>query len=304
MQLVLVVEDEPTARERLDERLTRSGFRVETAVDGLDAWQRVCEVGHGIDAVLLDLEMPRMGGIDFLRLLKAHPDLQSVPVVILTCHSDPETVIEGIEAGAYYYLTKPIDERMLVSIIRAASAKQGRYRDLQFEVRQGVGAMRLMRCAEFKFRSLDEASNLATVLARACPDPEQVVMGLTELLVNAVEHGNLGISYEEKSELARSEDWRQEVRRRLQRPENASKRVRVRFERLEDHIRIHIADEGPGFDWQQFMEIDPNRAFHTHGRGIAIANLVSFDSIEYLGAGNEVIGTIRLNGEQSAEAVG
>ncbi len=302
MQRILVVEDDSTTRVRLRSRLERDGFRVETAEDGLEAWERVREVGEKIDAVLLDLELPRMSGFEFLRTIKAHPELQAVPVVVLTCHSDPDTVVDGIESGAYYYLTKPIDEGMLVSIIRAASAKQGRYRELQLEVRQGVGAMRLMRRADFKFRSLEEASNLATVLARACPDPEQAVMGLTELLVNAVEHGNLGISYEEKSALARAEQWHEEVQRRLTAAENRSKYVRVRFERFDDRIRVHIADEGSGFDWRSFLRIDPGRAFHTHGRGIAIANLVSFDSVEYLGAGNEVVATIWLNAETSAVA--
>ena len=56
----------------------------------------------------------------------------------------------------------------------------------------------------------------------ACPDPEAVIIGLTELLVNAVEHGNLGITYEDKTALNAAGTWDTEVRRRLALPENAS----------------------------------------------------------------------------------
>jgi anti-sigma regulatory factor (Ser/Thr protein kinase) len=118
------------------------------------------------------------------------------------------------------------------------------------------------------------------------------VIGLTELLVNAVEHGNLGITYEEKTALNVSGGWQQEVDRRLAMPENAGKRVELRVERTAAELRFAIRDQGPGFPWKQFLNVDPRRAFDNHGRGIAIARAMSFDAIEYRGTGNEVVATV------------
>ncbi len=72
-------------------------------------------------------------------------------------------------------------------------------------------------------------------------------------------------------------------------PENKDKKVLVHFERSDDDITLTITDDGDGFDWQHYMEIDPDRATHSHGRGIALSKMMSFDSIEYRGTGNEVV---------------
>ncbi len=149
-----------------------------------------------------------------------------------------------------------------------------------------------MRAASFAFQTLEAARDLAILLANACPDPQRVVVGLTELLLNAVEHGNLGITYREKGELCEEERWEQEVASRLAHPLNADKEVQVRFTRGPEEIRLVIRDQGDGFDWQAFLEMDPARANDSHGRGIAMARLLSFDSLEYRGCGNEVEVTV------------
>src|SRR5262249_18217502 len=149
----------------------------------------------------------------------------------------------------YYYLQKPYDADMLLSVIRTAAADSGEIRELQKRVKRGLNVLALLSEARFAIRTLDEARDLAGVLANACPDPETAVVGLTELLVNAVEHGNLGITYEEKSTLRNCHEWEAEVLRRLELEENATKRVDVHFQRGSGEIRFHIRDEGHGFEW-------------------------------------------------------
>jgi anti-sigma regulatory factor (Ser/Thr protein kinase) len=144
----------------------------------------------------------------------------------------------------------------------------------------------------FTFQTVEQARDLGAMLANTCPDPSATVIGLTELLINAVEHGNLGITYEDKSKLYATGGWNEEVQRRLKLPENARKRAEVEFERDDETIRFVIRDEGNGFDWRAYLQVDPQRAFDTHGRGIAMANRLSFSHIEYRGSGNEVVGTI------------
>jgi anti-sigma regulatory factor (Ser/Thr protein kinase) len=209
-----------------------------------------------------------------------------------TALAQREEILEGIRAGAYYYLTKPYDVDMLRSVVRTATADYRGYRDLQTQVKKGVDSLRLLRSAVFNFQTVEQAHDIGTLLANTCPDPSAMVIGLTELLINAVEHGNLGITYEEKSRLFASGEWNEEVRRRLAMPENASKRAEVTFKRGDGYIRFVIRDQGKGFDFEKYMQVDPQRAFDTHGRGIAMANRVSFTKLEYRGSGNEVVGTV------------
>lgn len=138
----------------------------------------------------------------------------------------------------------------------------------------------------FELRTLDEARHLAASLARQFPDPVTAALGLAELMVNAVEHGNLRISTSEKSELLRQGVWEEEVRRRLLLPENAAKRVRVELRREGCELVLLIRDDGPGFDWEQYCNFDPVRAEEPNGRGIALVRQLAFPNLEYLSAGN------------------
>lgn len=158
--------------------------------------------------------------------------------------------------------------------------------------------------ATFEIRTMAEAAGLATLLAAAHPDPARVVMGLTELLVNAVEHGNLGITYHEKAELLDRGDLQAEIERRLKVPERASRRVRVTFRRAPDQLTTCIEDEGEGFDWLPYLDYDPERALDSNGHGIAIARGVCFDDVTYHGRGNVVVATLRLGGMPPGPADG
>ena len=134
-------------------------------------------------------------------------------------------------------------------------------------------------------------SNLISDLAeRQVP----VLSGLMELIVNAIENGNLGISGEEKSTYLADENWNEEVKRRLYLPENLDKTVTVRFEVVDREVYVEIEDQGDGFAWENYMELDANRAYDVHGRGIAMARAYSFDSLEYREDGRLVQVTFAL----------
>ena len=96
-----------------------------------------------------------------------------------------------------------------------------------------------------------------------------------------------------------SERWDEEVTQRLADPAYSGRYVEVSYRRGPDKVEVTIVDEGDGFDWEKYLEIDPARAFDTHGRGIAMSRMISFDHLEYRGCGNEVAVQIFL--EPSAE---
>ena len=289
---VLVVDDHALDRKLLTAYLTPEGYSVDTAGDGVEAWGKLNAEPERYDVVLLDRTMPRMDGMQLLTRMKEEEHLRMVPVIMQTALARRDHILEGIRAGAYYYLTKPYDVDMLRTVVRTAVADHQTYREMQRQLKKGFDTLRMLEKATFTFRTVEEARDLGALLANTCPDPPATVIGLTELLVNAVEHGNLGITYEDKSKLYATGGWSDEVQRRLTLPENASKRAEVSFERADGQLRFTIRDQGRGFDWQTYLQIDPQRAFDTHGRGIAMANRLSFSHIEYRGSGNEVVGTV------------
>ncbi|HSY50579.1 MAG TPA: response regulator [Thermoanaerobaculia bacterium] len=300
---ILIVDDSAVDRALLDAYLGRDGFDTAFAGDGVEAWSVLDAHPDRFDLVLLDRTMPRMDGLELLRRIKADHRFLILPVILQSALNSRQEVIEGIRAGAYYYLTKPYDAEMLLSVVRTAAYDRAASKDLQKRVRRGLQVLQLLDEAHFTFRTIEEARGLAAVLANACPDAESTVIGLTELMVNAVEHGNLGITYDEKSALLEEGGWTAEVERRLTLPENRGKRVDVRFRRGDDELLFAICDRGNGFEWARYLDIDPRRAFDRHGRGILMARHVSFSSIEYRGCGNEVIATVRC-GQPAAAAGG
>lgn len=300
---VLVVDDEPFNVEILLEYLEYTGYNFETAEDGQEAWEKLEAEPEKFDVVILDRMMPRMNGIEVLGRIKEHPILQSVPVILQTALAAENEILEGMQAGAYYYLTKPFNEAMLLSVLSTAIEDRKRYRRAIEGSDLVVRSFGLMREGRFSFKTLRSARDLANFLANACPDPRRVIIGLSELLVNAVEHGNLKITYEEKSKLREENRWEDEIAARLADPEHADKEVLVRYTRDENMIRVNIIDQGDGFEWEKFLEIDPSRAFDTHGRGIAMSRLISFDKVEFRGTGNEVEVTINLNEADQEQAV-
>jgi CheY-like chemotaxis protein/anti-sigma regulatory factor (Ser/Thr protein kinase) len=291
---ILVVDDDEQGRELLREVLGREGHVVEVAASGDEAWERLLAAGPPIDVILLDWVMPGMSGIELLDKIKQDARLETIPVVVATAITDRDVMVRGIAAGAYYFVTKPVDRELLCSIVCTAATDHERYRGLQEMLRRGIDAIGTLREGHFRFRAVSRATALATLLSQACPDPERTVVGLGELLVNAVEHGSLGITYDDKSRLLASGGWEAEVERRLALPENCDKYVAVRVRRDAEEIEFDITDQGPGFDWKRYLTVAPERVFDSHGRGIAMANLMSFQRLQYHDPGNRVTAAVRL----------
>ncbi|HEX8986929.1 MAG TPA: response regulator [Rhodocyclaceae bacterium] len=291
---ILVVEDEAVNRAVIAECLDDPAYRLDMATDGEEAWEKLESSIAPYHLVILDRWMPRLDGIALLRRLKATPRYADLPVIMQTAASSLEQVAEGIAAGAYYYLTKPYLPESLLAIVHAALADIEARQEAARRVRAETDAFKLAVKAEFRFRTVSEACGLAALLAHLCPDPEVAALGLTELMTNAVEHGNLGISYEEKSRLCREDRWQQEVERRAGLAEYRDRTATVAAERRNDAIRFVIADQGEGFEWRRYLQLDAERAFAPNGRGILMARMVTFDELEYRGQGNQVEAVIYL----------
>ncbi len=287
-------------RDILNKYLTGAGYEVVEAGDGDTALKLLGEV-PGVEAILLDRMMPRLNGMEVLKTVKADPSFRDIPVIMQSAATARDQIRQGIAAGVYYYLTKPYEERVLLGVVSAALKDAADIKRLREEVSQHRRILGLLERARFRFRTPDEARNLAYLIATCFPEPQVAVYGLYEMLINAVEHGNLGIGYTEKSKLVLEGRLFEEIGRRLELPENREKWGELSFEAGENLLRVHIKDEGLGFDWRPYMEICVDRTTQPNGRGIATSKLMPFTAVEYTGCGNEVICTLDMNSRASAD---
>jgi response regulator RpfG family c-di-GMP phosphodiesterase len=290
---VLIVDDMPENITILTEML-KSDYNVVAALNGEIAL-KIARSSTPPDIILLDVVMPEMDGFEVCKLLKEDSKTQNIPVIFVTSKVGKEDMSKGIELKAYYYLTKPVNPSLVLSIVRSALNDVLDNKALREELKNTVSIMGLMKNGCFQFRTINETRNLALTLGKmVSDDPVKLVSGLTELMMNAVEHGNLGITYEEKSQLDAQNGWLQEVERRLALPENSAKEAIIYIERDDTEIRFKIVDQGTGFNWELYLEFDENRADHTHGRGIAMAKSLNFSKVEFNGTGNEVFAVYLL----------
>ena len=285
---ILIVDDEDALRDVLRRMLEGEGCGVLTARDGTEGLEILQAHPESISVVILDWVMPQMSGIELLRWMKTQDHIEHIPVIMLTALDDPERIKEGIDAGAFYYLVKPFQRTLLKSILRAAVFDFHNTRHLLEKLKQYEKPIALLEEGTFRFRTPEEAEQLAVMIASATPDPEHAMV-IAELLMNAIEHGNLGITYEEKGKLVEDDLWQAEVDRRLALPENANKNVVVRMKKVDRNLQIEIEDQGTGFDFERYLRIDQSRLFDNHGRGIAIA--MTMLKVQFLGTGNKVVVT-------------
>lgn len=291
MDTILLVDDDVPMLMLTEAFLSDEGYRVLKASDGAEAQEFLSTTKEEIATIILDWSMPRMSGIELLQWLKTQSSLEHIPVVMLTAMASPDHIRQGIDAGAFYYLVKPADPKLIRSIVAAAVSDFRLKRDLTNKLKESENPYQWIDEATFRFRTLAEGEYIAVRIANAASSP-QYVIGISEMITNAIEHGNLGITYREKSELVEKGEWLKEIERRLNLPENVNKYVHLTLKRRGDTMTVLIEDQGPGFDWTKYLEMDEVRVFDNHGRGIAITN--KYLKLEYLGTGNKVLLTMPL----------
>lgn len=118
---ILIVEDDRILADSLKDMLTKKGFDVEAVYDGEDGSQYAMLGVY--DLLILDVMMPKMNGYELARYVRSKRC--STPILMLTAKSSLEDRIEGLNAGADYYLTKPFDSRELLACINALLRRQG-----------------------------------------------------------------------------------------------------------------------------------------------------------------------------------
>lgn len=102
---ILVIEDDASVRTLLEKSLRAKGYAVDTCDDGLAGLTQLERSKP--DLIIVDIMMPRLDGMTFVEAIKGHEATKPIPVIFLTAHNDPKTMIKGINLGAKHYITKP-----------------------------------------------------------------------------------------------------------------------------------------------------------------------------------------------------
>jgi len=114
---ILVVDDNPMNVDIIQACLSAQGYEIITAADGDVALSMA--IGQLPDLILLDVMMPKRDGIDVCRTLKADGSLPFTPIILVTARADSQDIVNGLEAGADEYLTKPVDHAALIARVQS-----------------------------------------------------------------------------------------------------------------------------------------------------------------------------------------
>jgi len=114
---ILIVDDEPFNLDLLEQELAEYEYVIDRAADGVEALAKTQSFAP--DLILLDYMMPRMNGLEVVKHLRANPEHQGIPVILLTAKATQEDKVAGLDAGADDYVTKPFDSFELLARVRA-----------------------------------------------------------------------------------------------------------------------------------------------------------------------------------------
>lgn len=285
---VLLVEDDRMAMVLEQGALESLGYVVETATNGAEAYALIRENPARADIVVTDRMMPVMDGVALTRRLKRDPDTADIPIVLLTGATAQEDIESGLAAGAFYYLTKPIQNGLVASVLESATREVLRRRVAANRLLAHHSAFANIQTLRMTLSRPDEVEPVCSLLASLHTAPDRIVQGIYELVQNAVEHGLLRFGYQEKAHLLASGQWNAALEARGNDPAYAKGAVEATITRRPEGLLLAVQDPGPGFDWRSFLDVDPSRSAALNGRGIARARNHVFHQLAYNAAGNEV----------------
>lgn len=283
---VLIVEDDPASRNYLKDTVEAEGHETEVAENG--------ETGLKIfkkqlpDLVISDIQMPVVDGLELLEAIRRQSS-DSI-IIMATAFGSEEYAMRALRLGANNYMKKPIRHAELLPLLRKYNSVI-EARTLDHEILGMIVEKNSTMKFDNRFEIIPKiADHLVLETGNSIPENKRfgVNLGLLELLTNAIEHGNLGIGYDEKSVALESDTLDSLYKQRQVDTALAGRMVTVAFKMNGTSCEWVITDEGEGFDWKTVRDsFDESKMLDAHGRGILITQMY-FDELEYNDAGNAV----------------
>ncbi len=227
---VLIADDSPLVLRMIEDLLSRAGFSVVTARDGIEAVDRV--FAEAVDLVILDVMMPRMSGYQVCRLLKSEPATASIPVVILTSRDQAGDRFWGLETGADYYVTKDEAPQRILALVRRITESEGERRPARPAEARGNDIDVLSRVNDLLDRKLFAATILSEIgrTAEKLHNFEAAFSSLMAIVTRVLDYtvGALAFVETDRAEVALS----------LQRPASEEVVAEARQRLLETMLRL------------------------------------------------------------------
>ncbi len=238
------------------------------------------------EIVITDMKLPDGNGNEIVKHIKSSaPD---VPIIVITGYSDQEEIVAALKNGAVDILKKPFRSKDLKFLINKVETL---FRRKQKEVNSGF-----IKWEKSEYRLENDIFSIPSMIDLIFSRVTHVVdntsflrIGLQEILVNAIEHGNLGITFEEKQSLLDKKDnYNKYLQERAQQEPYKDTFVQILVFTTPEYLKIIIRDQGQGFDLYELPDLnDPENFLRESGKGILMA-MNAFDKIEYNELGNEV----------------
>jgi len=264
------------------------GFDVVEAVDGRECVEAARSAAP--DLIILDLELAQLDGLSALSEIRDEDP--AVPVVIVSAKADPETTERALSLGAVNLIRKPFDRaeiQFVLDRIYKAIEEQADIHDVLDLVAK--------RATELRFQGRTGmlskvVAYLGRELQNGYPGYEvpitEIKLALYEALANAYEHGNLEITYDEKTRVLKERNGiRKLVEARMADPRLAERWIHVVAEDGRNCAVFRIRDEGRGFDHAEHGQRPPATTTALHGRGITLIRHY-MDEVTWNERGNEI----------------
>ncbi|MDM8554002.1 response regulator [Desulfococcaceae bacterium HSG7] len=283
---VLIVEDDTVSRNNMHDIVTSQKHQTKVAEDGAQGLELFKEFQP--DLIFTDIQMPKMDGLEMLAAIRERD--KDVIVIVNTAFGTEDYALKALKLNANNYLSKPVHFSEVVHYLKKYEIiikDKTQMQELDIVFVRRLYTLQLPNTIGQVPRVVDHL--LVTAGKALNPDARLGVrLGLVELITNAIEHGNLGITYEEKGEALDNMMLGELYLERLSEPKIADRRVTIDFEHNTLGCQWVITDEGDGFDWRTLPDPTSEEAIlASHGRGIFISRF-QFDEMEFIGAGNAV----------------
>ncbi len=275
--VILIVDDSPIDRRLMTRLLEAAGqFQLIEAADGLEALDQLQTTQP--DLVVTDLQMPNMNGLELLQAIgERYPSLS---VVVITARGSEQLAVEAIESGAASYVPKSrLADDLAATLSRVLSSRRGD--SLSDRVARSLVSAEAIYELPADPEVLTAAAEMVDELLQRswdCPPREglRIRMVLEEALLNALYHGTLELPPELRA--ADLAAYYEQARERQQSAPWQDRTIALRVSYSPDELMLEVADEGPGFDADSFLDITESAVLERpYGRGILLMRTVMDD---------------------------
>jgi len=279
------VDDQEALRTLLARLLEREGFDPLQAEDGTKAVELYKTESPLV--VVSDIMMPKMDGLTLLTEIRRID--RNATVILMTGQGNEDVLLKALRGGATNFFKKPFAVRELIEEIRKVvefrleAARSSLFSPLLVEETKTF----VMPRADSPFFPIINQITLQLPCILPTEDILNLKIGIEEVITNAIEHGNLGISFEEKSKAIQEGRLADLIAQKGRESDAAGRSVRISSRLSPERFELSVRDDGGGFDWRNLPAVEPENLLAFNGRGLFLTKIY-FDGVAFNDAGNEV----------------